>query len=460
MAQRRRTNVRSLFAAAMIGAVIGSMNSFRSHTAADLTDLVGQISISGDRSGGSQSRTSEKSNSSSKSSNASSKARESSSAGRSTDQIRVIGASSSREENRTQVQVQSSARDVYVPPMSSLASDDGWKREEEERRRLEEANRISEETLRREEEVRRAAEEEWKRIEEERQRISAEAMQRLQQEEAIRQQKIDEARLSAMQSINATGESPLGCTDANGLWTTDRSECSYHQQVIHPDPVYVDPQVEAAQQQEIRRKMMDRYVAEEQSSQKQFLVASLIGETLERLVAVRDANLLTSPEQQKFVDESIQWLRGGQEYFATPGRTDDEVAQMSGYIRQIVNYAQQVTNEARTARIAATGGIPEIGMIFSRTEKILNVFPDVLALLSVEGVPISQDVIEAYGTIATRFAEIRSACSLDVTVCRQLEEVLTGMEQLKTYVIAAIHAAGKPEVEATIHEVVEARLRQ
>ncbi len=468
MAQRRRTNVRSLFAAAMIGAVIGSVNGFRGNTAADLTDLGGQVGGSGDSRRSDLSQTSSgKSSSASKSANsssASSKSREASSEVRSSERSWIAGGSSSKGESKTQVQ--SSSRDTYVPPFSNPGSDDGWKKEEEERRRGEEERRRKEEEERRnaeevlkQEEARRQTETEWKRMEEEKQRISAEAMQRLQQEEAVRQKKIDEARISAVQSTNAMGESALGCTDAKGLWTTDRSECSY-QETVHPDPVYVNPEVEAAQQEEIRRKMMDRYVAEEQSSQKQFLVAGLIGETLERLVAVRDANLLSSPEQQKFVDDSIQWLRGGQEYFATPGRTDDEVAQMSGYIRQIVDYAQQVTDEARKARIAATGSLPEIGAIFGRTEKMLNVFPDVLAVLSTEGVEINQDVINAYGAIATRFAEIRNACMLDAKVCGQLDEVLGGLEQLQAYVISAINAAGKPEVETLINEVVRARLAQ
>ncbi len=464
MAQRHRTRARSLFAAAMIGMIIGSVNSFRSHTTADLTDLGGNTGGTGERSSictsGINCRNSESRSSTNKSA---SKSKEASSAAKSAEKSKSAAASSRKDDLQTHSQP--SSKESYVPPMST-SNNDQWKREEEarkqaeeDRRRLEEAERQGqEERLQQEEEARKRAEEEWKRMEEEKQRISIEAMERLRQEEAMRQQKIEEARVSAQQSP-AGSDQMLGCTNANGLWTTDRSDCAYHQ-IIHPDPVYVDPQVEAAQQEEIRRKMMDRYVAEEQSAQKQFLVASLIGETLERLVAVRDANLLASPEQQKFVDESIQWLRGGQEYFSTPGRTDDEVSQMSGYIRQIVDYAQQVTDEARKARIAATGSLPEIGAIFGRTEKMLNVFPDVLAVLSTEGVAINQEVIGAYGAIATRFAEIRSACILDANVCGQLDEVLGGLEQLQTYVLAAINAAGKPDVETLINEVVRARLNQ
>ncbi len=449
----------------MIGAVIGSVNGFRSNTAAQLSDDGGRVGGDGERSSictlGINCRSSGAQASSSKSA---SKSKEASSASKSTEKSKSEAASSRKDDHQTQGQ--SSSRETYVPPLSSQGSNDGWKREEEERKRAEEDRRRFEEEQWRneeqrrfnEEENRKRTEEEWKRMESEKQRISEEAINRLRQEEAVRQQKIEEARYSAQQSP-AGSEKVLGCTDAKGLWTTDRSECAYNE-LVHPDPVYIDPQVEAAQQEEIRRKMMDRYVAEEQSSQKQFLVASLIGETLERLVAVRDANLLASPEQQKFVDDSIQWLRGGQEYFATPGRTDDEVAQMSGYIRQIVDYAQQVTDEARKARIAATGSLPEIGAIFGRTEKMLNVFPDVLAVLSTEGVEINQDVVNAYGAIATRFSEIRSACMLDSKVCNQLDEVLGGLEQLQAYVISAINAAGKPEVETLINEVVRARLNQ
>jgi hypothetical protein len=75
-------------------------------------------------------------------------------------------------------------------------------------------------------------------------------------------------------------------------------------------------------------------------------------------------------------------------------------------------------------------------------------------------VEINQDVVNAYGAISTRFMEIRSACMLDSQVCGQLDEVLGGLEQLQAYVISAINAAGKPEVETLINEVVRARLNQ
>jgi hypothetical protein len=448
----------------MIGAVIGSINSFRTHTTADLTEIDGQRGSGGTSSACRSTDDCRNSVVQVSSGKSSSKSKEHSSTSRNSSKSSFRESSSDKKEE-VRTQEQSSTRETYIPP-TSLGSNDDWKREEEESKRVEEERRRieeeerhnAEERFKQDEENRKHAEEEWKRVEEEKQRISEEAINRLRQEEALRQQKIEEARVNAQQSPDGS-QLLLGCTDAKGLWTTDRSECSY-QEIVHPDPVYVDPQVEAAQQEEIRRKMMDRYVAEEQSSQKQFLIVSLIGETLERLVAVRDANLLSLPEQQKFLDESIQWLRGGQEYFAAAGRSEDEVAQMSGYIRQIVGYAQQVTDEARKARISATGSVPEIGAIFERTEKMLNIVPDVLAILSTEGIEINQDVINAFGAIATRFAEIRSACMLDARVCGQLSEVLTGLEQLQAYVHSAIDAAGKPDVEQLVEEVVKARLQQ
>jgi hypothetical protein len=319
--------------------------------------------------------------------------------------------------------------------------------------RIEEENR-----LRKEEEARIRAQEEWNRMEAEKQRLSVEAMERLRQEEALRQQKIEEARINAMQMIGGKETQSLGCTDRQGFWTTDRSACAYDQGMATQE--VLDPQIEEAKQQELRRKMVERYVAEEQNAQKQLAISNLTTETLERLVAVRDANLLASAEHQQFLDQSIQWLRGGQEYFAVPGRSEEEITQMTTYLRQIVDYAQRVTDEARAVRVAAVGSLPEIGAIFGRTEKMLNVFPDVLAVLSMEGVPVNQDVISAYGTITTRFAEIRSACVVDPHTCGKLDEVLSGLEKLQAYVLSAINAAGKPDVETTINEIVRARLAQ
>ncbi|TSC99762.1 MAG: hypothetical protein Greene101449_539 [Candidatus Peregrinibacteria bacterium Greene1014_49] len=252
-----------------------------------------------------------------------------------------------------------------------------------------------------------------------------------------------------------------GCFSISGEWTTDRALC------MQPTPTHAQEQttdhsdeerIQQAQQEELRRQMESRYKAPPEMDQKRIVLLSLITQTSQRLSALRDAGIVTNAEQRQFVDSSIEWLRGGEAYF-TENRSDEELDQMVGYIRQIAEYGQEVVRQARTVAENAGQTQSNIGEIFHRTERLLLVFPDVLAILTREGITVDPSLSGDYSALVQYFQTIKTACASNAASCNALDDVLTGMQHLQASVQSVLAVAGKPEVEALIKEVVQSRTK-
>lgn len=331
------------------------------------------------------------------------------------------------------------------------------KNEDEDEEAEKEARKKAEEARHKAEDDRKRAEEEWKRVESERIRIEEEARERLRKEEEERQQKIDEARKNALPPAGGEDVQP-GCFSISGEWTTDRALCMQptplSQEVVteHPD----EKRIQEAKENALHKKMEKRYVATPEVEGKRMALLDLIQESAKRLSAVQSTGLVTNPEQQQFIGSSIEWLKGGAAYFSE-SRREDEVDQMIGYIRQIVVYAQDVVVEARKA--GGTSMMPDISALFLRTERLLLVFPDILALLTKEGITVDPSLASDYATLLSYFKTVRDACAQNAASCSALDDVLTGMQHLQASVQSVITVAGKPDVEKLIREVVEARTK-
>lgn len=326
---------------------------------------------------------------------------------------------------------------------------------EEERKRLEEERK-------RTEEARRKAEEEWKRMESERLRIEAEAQARLHKEEEGRRRRLEEVRKNTQSPLGGGMEdAQQGCFSVTGEWATDRALCMQpttvaEQKIATQGQTMDEALIKEAQEKELHRKMKQLYVEAPETDQKRLMVLSLIAETSQRLAALRDAGIVKNPERLGFVESSIEWLHGGEIYF-TESRNDDEVNQMVSYIRQIVEYGQQIVDEARA--VAADDGAPspQIFDIFLRTERLLLVFPEVLALLAREGVTVDPNLAADYENLIQYFQVIKNSCLTTGQSCGAVDDILTGMQHLQTSIQSVLAVAGRPEVETLIREVVQSR---
>src|SRR3989338_1370419 len=285
--------------------------------------------------------------------------------------------------------------------------------------------------------------EEWKRLESERIRIEEEARERLRKEEEERQKKIEEARKNALPPAGGEDVQP-GCFSISGEWTTNRALCMQptplSQEVVteHPD----EERIQEAKEDVLHKKMERRYVATPEVEGRRMALLDLIQETTKHLSALQSTGLVTNSEQQQFIGSSIEWLKGGAAYFSE-SRREDEVDQMITYIRQIAVYAQDVVVEARKA--GGTSMTPDISALFLRTERLLLVFPDILALLSREGITTDPSLASDYATLLNYFKTVRDACAQNAASCSALDDVLTGMQHLQASVQSVITVAGKPE---------------
>lgn len=440
MAKRRSQHGRSLLLAVLIGALIGSATSLQSTMRADLDSPRGNGGSGGSSKGnnssacfgsacgvGTASRSSEKGSSSSKKNDGG-----------------IVGGAIGGAVGGT---------------TGDIAGDNGGGTigggSDADRERAEEARK-------RAEEERKRAEEEWKRTESERLRIEAEARERLRQEEEERQKRMEEARKNTQAPVGAEEkDSQQGCFSISGEWTTDRALCmqpakSPSQEVVNEESD--EALIKEAQEDALRKRMEVLYVAPTETDQKRAVLLSLITETSERLVTLRETGIVTNPEQKQFVESSIEWLRGGEAYFSEP-RSDEELDQMVGYVRQIAEYGQEVVNQARAEAASAGQLQANISDIFVRTERLLLVFPDVLAVLAREGITVDPSLAVDYDSLVQYFQTVKSACMANAASCSSLDDVLTGMQHLQASVQSALAVAGKPDVENLIREVVEARTK-
>ncbi len=228
-----------------------------------------------------------------------------------------------------------------------------------------------------------------------------------------------------------------------------------HSQAVvtdHPD----EERIQEAKEDALHKKMERRYVATPEVEGRRMALLDLIQKTTERLSALQSTGLVTNAEQQQFIASSIEWLKGGAAYFSE-SRREDEVNQMITYIRQIAVYAQDLVVEARKA--GGTSMTPDISALFLRTERLLLVFPDILALLSKEGIIVDPSLATDYATLLSYFKTVRDACAQNAASCSALNDVLTGMQHLQASVQSVITVAGKPETEKLIREIVEARTK-
>ena len=281
-------------------------------------------------------------------------------------------------------------------------------------------------------------------------------------EEEDRQHRVEEARKNTQPPVGGKKEdAQQGCFSISGEWTTDRALCMQPTPTLTVDKTEEhndENRIKQAQEEELHRKMEGRYIASPESNQKRIVLLSLISETSQRLTALRDIGIITNPEQRQFVESSIEWLRGGETYF-TENRSDEELDQMVGYIRQIAEYGQEVVNQARVTAANAGQIASNIGEIFLRTERLLLVFPDVLAILTREGIAVDPSLSTDYDTLVQYFQTMKTACASNGNSCNALDDVLTGMQHLQVSVQSAIAVAGKPEVENLIREVIQSRTK-
>lgn len=437
MAKRGMRHGRSLLLTALIGALIGSATSLHSTLRAD-------IEVPGDGGSGSGGR-------------------DKSSSSKSYERKEVSKSSKSSESGNTQGSGQGSgvgggAGGAVGGVTGGLGGGEvggnGGESEEDRKR--------AEEDRKRAEEKRKRAEEEWKRIESERVRIEEEARQRLRHEEEERQKRMEEARKNTQPPIGGEEqEKQQGCFSISGEWTTDRALCMQPttgkpQENVNTQPDEV--RIRQAQEETLRKEMEGRYVASPATEQKRMVLLSLIADTAQRLSTLRDTGIVTNPEQRQFVESSIEWLRGGETYFGE-SRGDEELDQMAGYIRQIAEYGQEVVKQARAEATAEGQLQANISDLFLRTERLLIVFPDILAVLAREGIAIDPSLSTDYGSLVQYFQTVKAACLANSASCSSLDDVLTGMQHLQVSVQSALVVAGKPEVETLIKEVVQSRTK-
>lgn len=283
---------------------------------------------------------------------------------------------------------------------------------------------------------------------EEEQRKLEQSLEDVRKTEVERIRMIEEAHRKAVEATEAVETSP-GCLTTDGAWTTDRALCATNTTT----DLRGTAEARTAIDQVIERKMDQRFSTDRNLQRRQEELLNIISRASQRLTLIRDGTIVAA-EHAEFLNQSIAWLQGGHDYFSSTERTAEEMKLMATYIQQVLDHAASLVESARSDR----GPAPDIAGIYRKTETILSTFPDILLILTAEGIPQSDAILNNVSEAVSLYPDIRDACSKDREACGRLREVLDRMERAQLAIRAALEAAGKPEVEERIRALVQSRL--
>lgn len=285
----------------------------------------------------------------------------------------------------------------------------------------------------------------------------------------------------------ALEENTIGCFTREGQWQSEnRSECDSDQQrhydrirqlvetatsekkedVINAlrnvvpetilktadaQPSATTPEQDAA----IAQRMHDMFLQEERRIQEQQKLLESIDETRYRLSLIRDSE--SAKELEWFFTSNIDWLEQAKNYAVSPVRTLEEIRIVAEQTTQVIQNA--ATLMAQLPEPPQVSPAPPAKNIFAKVDSILEIMPEVFAMLSQENINSEQTLV-AYLEAQDSRSVVAKACDADVHSCWQLRTVVDKVVAMAETLNVAIEESGKTHIRTAIEELFATRKGQ
>lgn len=186
-------------------------------------------------------------------------------------------------------------------------------------------------------------------------------------------------------------------------------------------------------------------------------VLSIISDALIRLSGMIPS-MNGNPAALAQIQETIRWLSGlltqhdaGE---LSASQEADLARQIADRLSGIASMMGGSTQGGSTQGGPGGFGPPNMQMIVTMMEKMIEKLPKVFAIFEEEGIPVSQEAREAYENGAALFRELKPLCEAEAQKCFELKNVAVFFEKMRPSMEKAITESGKFEVGMRIHQLI------
>ena len=233
----------------------------------------------------------------------------------------------------------------------------------------------------------------------------------------------------------------LRCFDSAGNIVGKRSECDHKQENIMLRKKEVS---DVVAQEDIRKKLLGDNNTQEKSAR---LIESLTSARA-RLQKISHSGKYNE-DVQKYFEQSIAWLDRGITYFSTEERSIEEIQQMAGPVRQLIEQATALIRQQNNLPSVT----PDINPIIAKTEGLLLKFRESFIALAQGKVQLDRSALEKYSEAANLFANVKTLCLEDSDQCSHINDVLEILKFVQGPLVKLLEE--NPEIYKRVQEKFE-----
>ncbi len=268
---------------------------------------------------------------------------------------------------------------------------------------------------------------------------------------------------------------PLGCFNANGKWTNNRSNCDknqrkHYQKVVEkdvsetkediPDVVVKTIKKEKApkkyseaEERIIKDKLKKKYSNSDKFMKKRKKLLKSIKKTQKKIITLRKTKDLAQQVDSFFLT-SLNWLETQHNYVQDRKIDSSELSVISDYIKKLVISIEDLLkgmpkNNGSVSNVKIDG-------LFSRVAVLIDKFPQIVSALWQVGIDVDENTVGDYFEMRNNFLKLWDECKADTSVCADLEGILDKYEDIKEALEAQINKSGNNNAKDIVRKMLEA----
>jgi len=261
------------------------------------------------------------------------------------------------------------------------------------------------------------------------------------------------AKSEQIKKISAETTAILGCFDASGTWTTDRTRCAINQKpFVEPKAAESAEKQESADNKE-EEKILVRVIESQfvPDTRKLALVQNLLSSTNE--ASGRISRLLENPNLPPDVRTELnlqfETLRSVQQSASTDSQSVRDVQLLADVVATQLNEAQQTVNAWKASM---PRNIPVT--VTDKLDRIFAALPSVFGVLQQEGMTVDASTIDQYIQSQELYDVIHADCVNNSASCANLSKVIDALEPVFASIHLLLETAGRTDLEEKIDAVL------
>ena len=234
----------------------------------------------------------------------------------------------------------------------------------------------------------------------------------------------------------------LRCLDADGNSTTDRSKCDYKKEQEIQKPV-----VKNIPEEEVKVKIRENVLGSDIAQKRSDALLTTLRDLRARTATI--ANEEFNDEVEQYLQDVLDWLDRGIEYFSSEQRSLEDIERMTAPVRQLAEQTSVLIKQQKNLPLER----PDINPILTKTETLLAKFRESFVALAQGQVALPQESLQAYVEAVNLYDTIKVLCTEDADECSRINEVLEKLKLVQAPLQKALDA--NPEIYKAVQAKFE-----